>query len=138
MLSAARPLTSFAQSAPSPVTLAGVGDRFTPSLARGGDNLKGTLVLGAIGLVGGALGVYAGLNTGILAGLAGTVAGAAGGCTLATMARSQPIHLGLIGGAIGGALIGASVGNPFVAAAMGVAGATLPYAAMVALFSGVE
>lgn len=100
------------------------------------DNVKAAAVLGGIGLVGGALGVYAGLSTGILAGLAGTIAGAAGGASLATAFKSQPIIPGMVLGALGGAILGASTASPLLAVGLGIAGASLPFAAFVVLMKG--
>ncbi|MEW6282005.1 MAG: hypothetical protein AB1758_25600, partial [Candidatus Eremiobacterota bacterium] len=75
------------------------GESFTRSAVS--DNVKGTLALGAIALVGAGIGVYAGLGTGILAGLAGAVAGATGGASAAAHLPGQHIRAGALIGAIG-------------------------------------
>lgn len=135
---AAQSLLSFAPNTRSAPTSA-------PSLAldtftRGstGEKVKQVAVIGGVALVGAALGAYAGLNTGFLAGLAGTVAGAAGGASLATAMKGQPIVGGACVGALAGMYVGSSVAGPLAAVAMGIAGATLPYGLIVAVFKGAE
>ncbi|MCE7873988.1 hypothetical protein DYH09_26950 [bacterium CPR1] len=101
-----------------------------------GDKVKGALVVLGTAAIGLGLGVYAGLSTGILAGLAGAVAGACGGTAIAAHSPGQKMKLGALAGALTGAILGASYSSPILASVMGMSGATLPYAGILAVFSG--
>ncbi len=101
-----------------------------------GDKLKGALVVLGLGAVGMGLGIYAGLSTGALAGVAGAVAGACGGASIAAHSPGQNLKLGALAGALTGAILGASYSSPILASVMGMSGATLPYAGILAVFSG--
>jgi hypothetical protein len=101
-----------------------------------GDKVKGALAVLGLAAVGMGLGIYAGLNTGALAGLAGAVAGACGGASIAAHSPGQNLKLGALAGALTGAILGASYSSPVLASVMGMSGATLPYAGILAVFSG--
>lgn len=123
-----------AAAEPQPVS---APDSFTPTQGGGvGEKIKSGLIIGSVMAVGCAIGVYAGLSTGILPGLAGTIAGASGGVALATAMKGSPIKTAALAGAIAGTLIGATVASPFVAVALGIAGAAIPYSLMVGVMSG--
>lgn len=139
---AVTPRSLSAAAAPLSAPVLGPVERFVPSGTAaiaphlGSDKLKGILVMGALGLAGAGLGVYAGLATGVLAGVAGAVAGASGGALAAAKLPGEHIKAGAILGMLTGAIVGASVSSPFAAVALGISGATAPVGLMLAIFSG--
>ena len=100
------------------------------------DDFKGAAVMGGIGLLGAAVGAAAGNYTGVLAGVAGAVVGASAGTSIAVHAPGEKLKTGMVLGAIGGAIAGSTFGGTTSAVLMGVAGATLPYGAIIGLASG--
>lgn len=103
-----------------------------------GNDVRAAAILGGVGLVGAAVGAAAGNYTGVLAGAAGALVGASAGASIAVHAPGEKIKTGMFLGAIGGAIAGASFGGTASAVAMGVAGATLPYGAIIGLASGMS
>lgn len=120
---------------PASVEPQAAGDTFIQSSF--GDKVKQTAIIGGVGLVGAALGAYAGLGTGVLAGLAGTVAGASGGLTLAA-GTSQDLKVGALIGGLTGTLVGATMSHPAAAVVLGIAGATIPVGLILGAMSGAE
>ena len=105
------------------------------SFTFGSDDLKSYAVMGGIALLGGAIGAAAGNYSGVIAGIGGAIAGAAGGTCLG-IAADEHIKTGAVLGAVGGAILASSVGHPAAAIGLGLAGATLPYAAIVGVMGG--
>ena len=101
------------------------------------NDVRAAAIMGGLGLVGAAVGAAAGNYTGVLAGVAGAVVGASAGASIAVHAPGEKIKTGMFLGAIGGAIAGASFGGTASAVAMGVAGASLPYGAIIGLASAI-
>lgn len=102
-----------------------------------GNDIKAAAIFGGLGLAGAAVGAAAGNYTGVFAGIAGAVVGASAGASIAVHAPGEKIKTGMFLGAIGGAIAGASFGGPASAVAMGLAGASLPYGAVIGLASAI-
>jgi hypothetical protein len=103
-----------------------------------GNDVKAAAIMGGIGLLGAAMGAAAGNFTGVLAGAAGAVVGASAGASIAVHTPGEKIKTGMFLGAVGGAIAGASFGGPVAAVAMGAAGATIPYGAIIGLAAGMS
>ena len=74
-----------------------------------------------------------------ISGIAGAVVGASAGASLAAAMPGQRIKTGALLGLVGGAIVGASAGGTTAAnVAMGVAGATMPFGLLMAVFSGAQ
>ena len=101
------------------------------------DDVRAAALFGGLGLAGAAMGAAAGNYTGVFAGLAGAVVGASAGASIAVHTPGEKIKTGMFLGAITGAIAGASFGGPASAVAVGLAGATLPYGAIVGLASAI-
>ena len=110
-------------------------DSFTFGI--GANDVKAAAILGGLGLAGVAMGAAAGRFEGVLAGAAGAVAGASAGASLAVHLPGEKIKTGMFLGAMTGAITAASFGNTAAAVAFGVAGASLPYGAVIGLASAI-
>jgi hypothetical protein len=74
-----------------------------------------------------------------LSGIAGAVVGASAGASLAAALPGEHIKTGAVLGLVGGAIVGASAGGTMAAnVAMGVAGVTMPFGLLMAVFSGID
>ena len=102
------------------------------------NDIKAAVILGGLGLAGAAMGAAAGRYEGVLAGVAGAVAGASAGASLAVHLPGEKIKTGMFLGAMTGAITAASFGNTAAAVAFGVAGASLPYGAIIGLASSIS
>lgn len=72
----------------------------------------------------------------IISGVIGAVVGASAGASLAAALPGEKIKTGALLGMVGGAILGASGGGSTAAnVAMGVAGATVPFGLLMAVFS---
>lgn len=72
----------------------------------------------------------------IISGVVGAVVGASAGASLAAALPGEKIKTGALLGLVGGAILGASGGGSTAAnVAMGVAGATVPFGLLMAVFS---
>lgn len=134
-----------AAQAPAPQTQGPV-DAFeegAQSSSSTGEKLKQWAGIGGAVLVGAGLGFGAGVASGAWVGPAiggplGAVAGASGGATLAAFLPGEKIKSGALLGALAGGIIGASTNHPVAVAALTLAGATLPFGLLMAVFSGAE
>jgi len=97
------------------------------------NDIKAGAIMGGVGLLGAAIGAAAGNYSGAFSGIAGALVGASAGASIAVHTPGEKIKTGLVLGAITGAIAGSSFGGTAAAVAMGVAGATLPYGAIVGL-----
>lgn len=71
-----------------------------------------------------------------ISGVVGAVVGASAGASLAAALPGERIKTGALLGMVGGAILGSSAGGSTAAnVAMGVAGATVPYGLLMAVFS---
>jgi hypothetical protein len=102
-----------------------------------GNDIRAAAIMGGVGLMGAAVGAAAGNYTGAFAGIAGAIVGASAGASIAAHTPGEKVKTGMFLGAIGGAIAGASFGGPGAAVAMGVAGATLPYGAIIGIAVGI-
>jgi len=72
----------------------------------------------------------------VISGVIGAVVGASAGASLAAALPGEKIKTGALLGLVGGAILGASGGGSTAASvAMGVAGATVPFGLLMAVFS---
>ena len=100
------------------------------------NSVKAAAVLGGIGLVGAAVGAASGNYSGVLAGLGGAVVGASAGASTAVLLPGEKIGTGTLLGAVGGAIAASSFSGPYAAVALGLAGASIPFGAIVGLAAG--
>ena len=105
------------------------------------DNVK----LGAVTLACSGVGVAGSLAHSIpyvgptLSGVAGAVVGASAGACLAAALPGENIKAGALVGLVGGAILGATAGGSTLGhVALGVAGATVPFGLLMAVFSSVD
>lgn len=109
----------------------------------GSREIMNNLKIGAVSAVCGGIGYGGSVAHSIpyvgpaLSGIAGAVVGASAGASLAAALPGQRIKTGALLGLVGGAIVGASAGGTTAAnVAMGVAGATMPFGLLMAVFSG--